>query len=151
MRRSYKIVAVAVGAALLVGVLGIGAAFAADPPTPTGYPGYQGAVFTRVAEILGIDQQKLSDAFIQARTEQVDQAVKDGRLTQQQADWIKQRIQQAQQSAFVPGVGPGFGPRMRGGPMRGPGFGPGMGPGFGPGMGPGFGPGYGPGPGGPGR
>jgi anti-sigma28 factor (negative regulator of flagellin synthesis) len=72
-----------------------------------------------------------------ARIAEIRQAVTDGRLTQEQADQIIQRIEQGPPGPMM-GPGPGFGP-------GGPGFGPG-GPG-GPG-GPRGGPG---GPGGPGR
>ncbi len=70
-------------------------------------------LFARVAQILGIDQQKLTDAFKQARDEFIAknprpqrpalqnhdewlaQLVKDGKLTQQQADqyrqWLKSK------------------------------------------------------------
>ncbi len=65
------------------------------------------ALFARVAQILGIDQQKLADAFKQARDEFIaknprpqrpeiqnqdewlTKLVKDGKLTQAQADQLK--------------------------------------------------------------
>ncbi len=50
-------------------------------------------ILARVAQILGIDQQKLADAFSQARTEfetqRLDKLVQDGKLTQEQADQLK--------------------------------------------------------------
>ena len=50
-------------------------------------------LLARVAAILGIDQQKVEDAFTQARTEMRDEAlqklVDEGKITQQQADQYK--------------------------------------------------------------
>jgi len=54
-------------------------------------------LFSRVAEILGIDEQQLIDAFKQARQEMIDEAfdkrlgkaVKRSRLTEEQAEEIK--------------------------------------------------------------
>ncbi len=60
-------------------------------------------IFARVAEILGIEEQKLLDAFAQARRElaeeifqaRLDKLVEQGRLTEEQAkqikDWWSQR------------------------------------------------------------
>jgi len=60
-------------------------------------PQRQGALIARVAEILGIDQQKLEDALKQVRTEsakenldaRLQELIADGTLTQQQADELK--------------------------------------------------------------
>jgi hypothetical protein len=58
-----------------------------------------------------------------ARIEEIKQAVKDGKLTQEQADQIIQRIQQGPPGPMM-GPGPGFPPPPPGGP-RGPGGPPG--------------------------
>ncbi len=54
-----------------------------------------GDIGALVAEILEVDEQTLADAIDQARDEQfqarLDQAVEDGRLTQEQADAIAER------------------------------------------------------------
>jgi hypothetical protein len=111
----------ALGILLLLGVVGVAVTAAADP-TPT--PAKQRDVFMgKVAKILGIDQQKLTNAFNQAcketRNEMIDKALADGRITKAWADWMKQR----------PGDGNcGIGNmgRMRGaagGRMDGPGWG----------------------------
>ncbi|MHB1417517.1 MAG: hypothetical protein ACYC1C_19900 [Chloroflexota bacterium] len=111
MRQSVKILSVTLGVMLLLGVLGVGAAFA-QTPAPTTATDWQSAFLGKVATILGVDEQKLTDAFTQARSETIDEAVQAGQMTQAQADWMKQRVEQAQQDGFGPGVG---GPMMRGG------------------------------------
>ncbi len=56
-------------------------------------PGQGKDMLARVAQILGIDQQKLTDAFKQAQTEfeaqRLDKLVQDGKITQEQADQLK--------------------------------------------------------------
>ena len=70
-----------------------------------------------VAKHLGISSQKLEDATKAAALEQVDAALKEGKITQAQADELKARIQSDE---FPPLAGPMFGPRFghfhRGGP-----------------------------------
>jgi hypothetical protein len=46
----------------------------------------------RVAQIAGIDPQKLKDSFKQVSKENVDQKLRDGKLTQEQAENIKRKI-----------------------------------------------------------
>ena len=108
---SNKIKAMLAGAAivLVLGVLGVGAVSAANPPgNPTDY---QSALLGKVATILGIDQQKVTDAFNQAakdlRNQQIDDAVAAGRITQEYGNWLKQM------PGNVP-FGHGFGPGMHG-------------------------------------
>jgi len=50
------------------------------------------SIISRVAEILGIDSTNLVNAFKQAKAEKVDQALQDGKITQKQADKIKEKI-----------------------------------------------------------
>ena len=59
-----------------------------------------------VAQRLGISDTKLTDALKGAAIDQVDQALKDGRITQAQADELKQRIESGD---GVPFFGHGFG------------------------------------------
>ena len=97
-----------------------------------------------LAKNLGLDPSTVKAALEQtqkdmraARISEIKQAVTDGKLTQEQADQIIQRMQSGPGG---PGMGPGFG------------FGPGMGGPGGPGWPGGPGGGRGPGaPGGPGR
>lgn len=60
----------------------------------------------RVAAKLGIDTPKLEQAIKDTRTEDIDQAVTDGKLTQEQADDLKQRLDE------MPLDGPFGGPRL---------------------------------------
>ena len=90
-------------------VAGGGAAIAAsqtDSPAST--------FFDSVAKHLGISSQELEDATKAAAVDQVNQALEDGRITQEQADELKSRIE----SGEAPGLfGPGlFGFRGPGGP-----------------------------------
>jgi polyhydroxyalkanoate synthesis regulator phasin len=135
-----RIAIVAVSGALLAG--GAGMAIAAVSKDD-GKKAEQ-AVLDDAAKRLGVTADKLRDALSAAQDAQIDQAVKDGKLTQKQADAIKARRKQSGHVLGGPlgGPGPG-GPGMRrfggpGGPgFRGPGGPGGPGP-AGPG-GPGFG------------
>lgn len=90
------------GAGLLLGTSAVGAAFAADPSatTPTDY--YN--VFTgKVAQVAGVDQQKLADATTQARNDTIDQMVKDGVITADWANIMKERAALVGTSGFYGG------------------------------------------------
>ena len=120
MRVNVKLVSLVVGVVLLVGAIGVGAAYAADPTPTAGTPtSHAQALLGKVAKILGIDEQTVTDAFQQAakelRSEQIDQAVKDGRMTQEWADWMKQRPDDGSMGLGGPGFGPKGGMRGHGG------------------------------------
>lgn len=114
--------AIMIGIGAAVAALGVttvvGSAFAQTAPTPTQPPAqaaqpaqsqaksnYQSFYIDRLAADLGTTADKLKAAFTQARNETVDQEVKDGKLTQAQADKIKSNTN----------VRPGFGFGFRGG------------------------------------
>ena len=84
------------------------------------------AIVEDAAGTLGVDPAKLSDALKQALQKQVDAQVTAGKLTKEQADAIKKRIEDGTQPIFG---GPGFGGPGKhfrhGGPgfLHGPGFG----------------------------
>jgi polyhydroxyalkanoate synthesis regulator phasin len=69
--------------------VGVGLVMANDSANPQG-PGQE--MMDRVAQILGIDKQDLSDAFKQAQDEfeaqRIDKLVEDGKITQEQADQL---------------------------------------------------------------
>lgn len=108
MDRRRKRIA-AIGAAVTLAVAGGGAAYAAA----TGGQNQRDALIRDAAQRLNVTPDRLRSALDGAAADQLDQAVKDGRLTQQQADRIKQRIRQ---DGLPLGAGPG------------PGFGRGFGP-----------------------
>jgi hypothetical protein len=112
-----RIAALALTGGLLAG--GTGAAIAAVSKDD-GKKAEQ-AILDDAAKRLNVTPEKLRDALSAAQDAQLDQAVKDGKLTQKQADAIKARRKQSGRVLGGPfGGRPGF---------RGPGFGPG--PGFG--------------------
>jgi hypothetical protein len=125
-----RIAAIALSGALVVGGAGVAiAAVSKDDDTKA-----EQAVLDDAAKRLNVSSAKLHDALAAAQDAGLDRAVKDGLLTQKQADAIKAR---RKASGSVLG-GPGGGPRFRGGPdfpggpgLRGRPGGPG-GPGPGP-------------------
>ena len=110
-----RIATLALTGALLVG--GTGAAIAAVTKDDDGKKAEQ-AVLDDAAKRLDVTPEKLRDALSAAQDAQLDQAVKGGKLTQKQADAIKERRKQSG--------------RVLGGPFGGPRGFPGHGPGFGP-------------------
>jgi hypothetical protein len=76
-----------------------------------------------VAKHLGISSQELEDAAEAAALDQVDEALDQGRITEDQAEELRSRIEAGE----VPFFGPGFfGPGLLGPGFFGPGFGHGM-------------------------
>jgi len=86
-------------------VVGAGGAIAASKSSPTHGDGF----LARVAGHLGISTEKLEDATKAGAIDQVDAALKEGKITQAQADQLKARIQSDE---FPPFAGPLFGPRF---------------------------------------
>lgn len=117
MRKRTKIAASA-GAALAIA--GGGAAVAADRLTPGSE---SQAVLDDAAKQLGVEPAKLTGALKQALKNRVDDLVKDGVLTDEQGDAIKERIASTDVPLLTtPFLAPG--PAFRLGP--GLGFGPGL-------------------------
>lgn len=113
MDRTRKRV-VAIGAVAALAAAGGGVAYAAA----TGGQSQRDALLRDAARRLDVTPDKLRSALQGAFADQLAQAVKDGRLTQQQADRIKQRIERG--GVPLGGPGPGLGHGPLGGP-RGPG------------------------------
>jgi uncharacterized protein YidB (DUF937 family) len=88
MRKRRWILAAA-GAAVAIGV-GVGAVMA-----QTGSDAAGTSFLDRVAQKLGIDTPKLEQAISDARSDEIDQAVTDGDLTQEQAEALRQRLESA--------------------------------------------------------
>ena len=106
-KRTMQAVVIAIFAAILV--VGVGAGMASG-----GLTGNQDTFLNDVAKRLNVTPDQLQAALKGAASDQIDAAIKAGKLTQAQGDALKQRIAQGQVPAF------GFGHRL-GGP--GPGFG----------------------------
>ena len=96
--KKFIILASVLAAVIVIGATA-GVALAQGENNP---PGPGKVLLARVAEILGIDEQKVVDAFNQARTELeaerpprltqdqlLDQLVENGKITQEQADQLK--------------------------------------------------------------
>ncbi|HEU4973744.1 MAG TPA: hypothetical protein VFT50_01545 [Baekduia sp.] len=102
-------------------VLALGAGAGVAVAATSGDDGKQAedAVLSDAAKRLNVSPDQLRSALGAAEDAQLDQAVKDGKLTQQQADAIKAH---RQQDGRVLGPVPGAGPMGRhGGPWGGPG------------------------------
>lgn len=97
-----RIQKIAVGGVVVLAVSGAGAAVAA---TKLRSPEQESrAVLNDVAGQLGVTPERLSNAFKTAMKNRIDQAVKDGRLTQAEATRMKAAIDRQS----VPMLGPGF-------------------------------------------
>ena len=90
-----------------------------------------GKTIAQVAKAKGVDEQKVIDAMVADAKSHLDQAVKDGHLTQAQADKelaeAKTRIKDLVENGFAKG-GPGMGGPGMGGPGGGRGWAPGGSP-----------------------
>jgi hypothetical protein len=64
-----------------------------------------GDTMWQIAEDLGYSQEEFAELMVTARTEALNQAVEDGLLTREQADWMIARMAQRQASGFGPGSG----------------------------------------------
>ncbi len=89
-RRKLTFAAGIVGATLLLTGLGAAAAIAASSVFSPNEE--RKAVIDDAASQLGVEPSELSDALKQALKNRVDEALDDGRLTQEQADELKERI-----------------------------------------------------------
>ena len=115
---------VLVSAAVLAAGAGGGAAIAASGGDDDRQKAEQ-SVLVDAAKRLNVTPEALRSALGAAQDSQLDQAVKDGKLTQEQADAIKARRKQEGTVLGGPGIG---------GPHGGPGFGRGLGGPGGPGL-----------------
>lgn len=107
-----------VGGLLVAAIASTAAVVGAQTPVP-GTSTTGTSFLSRVAAKLGIDTGTLETAVKSSATDQVNEQVQAGTLTQAQADQILQRIQNAPADAL--GFGPGFGPGGHGPGDHGPG------------------------------
>lgn len=68
-----------------------------------------GETFSQIALSLGLDPTTISDILVQARTDALDQAVADGLITQDQADWVASRGNQNPAASYEDGICDGTG------------------------------------------
>jgi len=78
---------------LALGALAVGGMVSAQESS-TPVQNYYQYFLDRLAQVLGIDRARLDQAMKDASNQTVDRMVQDGRITQDQADWYKQRIEQ---------------------------------------------------------
>jgi len=109
MRLNRWIVLPAAGLAAVI--IGVAAVEAAPSPSasPTTSKNYAQTFIDKLAGILHLTPTQTTDALKQAQLQTVDQMLKDGQITQQQADAMKARINAGQ------GLGFGFGFGRHGG------------------------------------
>lgn len=102
-------------AILAAAVIGVAAVEAAPSPSPSASPSknYAQAFIDKLAGILHLTPAQTQDALKQAQLQTVDQMLKDGQITQQQADALKAKINAGQGLGPVGGFG-GFGVRHGG-------------------------------------
>ncbi|MDO8672593.1 MAG: hypothetical protein Q7O66_14355 [Dehalococcoidia bacterium] len=91
MKNRLLIVAGAGLAVILISGALIGVALAADP-TPNSTPGPGQVFITKLAKILGIQEQQLTDAVKMAQTAMIDESVQAGKLTPEQGNAQKDRL-----------------------------------------------------------
>jgi F0F1-type ATP synthase membrane subunit b/b' len=103
MSRTSKLVA---GGAALLAVVLVGSAFAATRALSPREE--RQAVIEDAARQLGVEPQELNDALKQALKNRVDAAVRDGRMTREHAERLKQRIDAGDAPLFGLGPRPGF-------------------------------------------
>jgi uncharacterized protein YidB (DUF937 family) len=92
----------AAAAGLVAVVIGAGVVMAQSDEDGTGV-----TFLDRVAEKLGIERDTLDQAIEDARSDEIDERVANGDLTQEQADRLKERLDDL--PADAPFLGPGFG------------------------------------------
>jgi hypothetical protein len=77
-----------------------------------------GETMWSIAEAQGKSSEDFQALMVEIRSKAVEQAVADGKLTQEQADWMAQRWQQMQANGYGPGTCPGMAGQFQG-PGRG--------------------------------
>ncbi len=116
-----------VGIAVLVAVLALGTTvavtFAQGPEGQTeGTFNFYERFRQALADILGISVEQYDNAVTQARDRVLNEAVTEGWMTQEQADWMRLRMEQSP-GPMPWGMGRGWGRHFKGGPGWGWGWG----------------------------
>jgi hypothetical protein len=100
MTRRRKLVLSAGAGAVLLAVAGLGAAGAIAASGLFSPSEDAQALIDDAAAQLGVEPEELSDALRDAYENRIDEAVDDGRLTEEQAEWLKERLQSADALPF---------------------------------------------------
>jgi polyhydroxyalkanoate synthesis regulator phasin len=117
MKRFWKLAGIVTLVALLGGIVVGAMAFAQEPEDEADWPfNFRERLHQAVADVLGITVDEYNSAVETAREQVLGEAVTEGLLTQDQADRMRERVEE--------GFGPGMGGMFHGGPRRGM-FGPG--------------------------
>jgi hypothetical protein len=103
LKRWYALPAAGL-AAVIIGVAAVEAA-PSPSPSPSGSTNYAQVFLDKLANILHLSRQQTQDALKQAQLQTVDQMLKDGKITQPQADAMKARINAGQGLGPIPGYG----------------------------------------------
>lgn len=75
-----------------------------------------------IAESLGFTPEEFGDLWLEARAAALEQAVAEGLISQEMADWMTERMQQRQAAGYGPGSGMCGGGSRFGGRQAGPGW-----------------------------
>jgi len=124
VKRRRWITFLAGGATVVLLLVGLGTAGAIAASRILSPSDESKAVIDDAAAQLGVTPEELSDALEQALKNRIDEAVDAGRLTEEQAERLKERIDSDEYPllfghggrGFAPGFAPGFGHRHRFGP-----------------------------------
>lgn len=108
MSNRGKILGITIGAVLLAGILIGGVALAQNTGPVAGPAGHQQAFIARVAQILELEEEVLTGALTQAAQEMVQQAADGGRITQEQAGQMLERVEQGGFNSHGFGMGHGW-------------------------------------------
>jgi predicted DNA-binding protein (UPF0251 family) len=123
MRRRRRATFLAGGLAAVLLLVGLGAAGAVAASRVLSPDDESKAVIDDAAAQLGVQPQELSDALKQALKNRIDEAVDAGRLTEEQGNELKERIDSDEYPLLFGhgglGIGPGFGGRGGFGPHDG--------------------------------
>ena len=123
-RRRKLTIAVGTGAVVLA-VAGVGVAGAIAPAGPFSADDEAQAVLDDAAAQLGVEPAELSDALRQAYENRIEEAVDDGRLTEEQAERLEERLDE-NEVPFLFGLGGFHGLHGHGFGFHGRGDGPGI-------------------------
>ncbi len=106
MTRRRKIAIASGAGALVLVVAGLGAAGAIAASRMLSPNEESQAVIDDAAAQLGIEPSELSDALKQALENRIDEAVESGRLTEEQAERLKERLESSEVPLLFGPVGP---------------------------------------------